>query len=474
MFRKFNLLSIIYRVLGLMFVRPQAYASVATGSTLTDMDAAALVRTLWDSKMNEPETTLDDIWNRELTNVVQVRNGEIAAPTDDIFFQVPSDQGANTIRCQAARPLRAAPRMGESERIPGYEENLRALYTDLRYNIVSKGVALLGYGPAFEDLDATGIYKMVSPLKKRFWLEYRGVSIRKAAVLTYEDILTTAPTSLAQQFCKNVFVCNVLATDQPAYDTTALTVTAGAADADAYYSSKTFSGVSTFVESIAAAMVAGAGLIASPQAYIGIADLDRLDFWLTTIVKMPKIKIGNSWGYRVDLNPFQHTTITSLIGEFGDYFKYATNLAVDGKFNYPGFIASYKNLFFFKDSRGPTLTLSGSEGSYTLQPGWVNPGDNDDRNMDAWSVTSGSQNLVFDVAPIYGAAGICERVRRPIKYVNESQEYGYLQGRGSYGLRGIQTVRWDVGTPTASTMIQRSVALLISSRKEVASLRSTS
>jgi hypothetical protein len=471
----FNLENIILSLMGMMFLRPKAYASVATGSTLAQMDVSALVRTMWDSTIEQPEATLDDIHIRDLVNVVPSRNGEINVPVNEIFFQVPTSDDANTIRLQAGRPLVEAPRIGESQRIPGYEENLRMLYADVRYNIVSKGVAMLGYGPAFEDLDATGIYKTVNPIFKKFWAEYRGLSIRKAAMLTYEDCLTAAPTSLAQQFCKNVFVCNIAESDQPTYDTTALTVTDGSADSLAWYPDRTFSGASTFVESIAAKMVEGAGLIDDPVAYLDVAELDRLDTWLTLYVKMPKIRISGEWGYRVDLNPYQYDRLASALSTLGDYFKYTNQFVKgDGKLNYPGLLGMYKNLFLFKDSRGATITLSGSEGSYTLKPGWYCPGDNEDRNLSPWSVTSGSQNLVFDVAMVYGAGGLVERVKRPIKYVNESQEYGYLQGRGSYGLRGIQTLRWDIGTPTASTMIQRAVAMVISSRKAVAALRSTS
>ena len=252
-------------------------------------------------------------------------------------------------------------------------------------------------------------------------------------------------------------------------------MTDGSADALAWYPDRTFSGVSTFVESIAAKMVEGAGLIASPVAYLDVAELDRLDTWLTLYVKMPKLRIGGEWGYRVDLNPYQYDRLSSSLSTLGDYFKYSNNfLKSDDALRYRGLLGMYKNLFLFRDSRGATLTLSGSEGSYTLKPGWYCPGDNEDRNLNPWSVNSGSQNLVFDVAMVYGSGGLCERVKRPIKYVNESQEYGYLQGRGSYGLRGIQTLQWNIGTPTASTMIQRSVAMVISSRKEVAALRSTS
>ncbi len=467
-----NLKLIISRVLGLMFMRPKAYDSVATPNTLAGMDAAALIRTLWDSKMNEPETTLDDIWNRELTNVVKIRDGELKPPADDVFFQVPTDDNANTIRCQAVRPLRKAPQLGESEKMLGNEENLRMMYTDLRYNIISKAVATYGYGPSFEDLDATGVYKFVTPYQKRFWAEYRGTAIRKASVLTYEDALTMPPVSLKQQICKNVFICNLLATDQPGYDIDDLTITNGTADSDGYYSSRTYGGSDTFVQNIGAKMVAAAGLVAEPKAYIGIEDLDRFNFYLTTIVKMPKVKKIGKWGYRVHLNPFQYEAITSLKGEFGDYFKYGSDLLKDGLAQYPGLFSRYKDLFFFADSRGPTVTLSGSEGAYTLTFGWVNPGDNDDRNLSPWSVVSGSVNLVFDIGIAYGAGAIAERVKRPLKFVNESQEYGWLQGRGAYGLRGIQTVRWDIGTPTVSSMIQRGVALLISSRKEITGLRS--
>jgi hypothetical protein len=462
-------------LVGFMFYQPKTYTSVQTGSTLAEIGAAGLVRTVWNAQINQPDTTLDDIWARDMMNVVQPRNGEIQVPTNDILFQVPTSSYANTIICQAARPLQEAPQMGEANRMINHEEQIRALFTSMRYNITQKAVSVLGYGPAFEDIDATGLYKNVSPAFKKFWTEMRGLDFRKAGMLEVCDHLTYAPTSLVQQFCKNVFVCNIAEDDQPAYDTTALTTTQGAADSIGFYSSRTFSGVSTFVESIAAKMVEGAGLISSPVAYLDVAELDRLDTWLTNIVMMPKVKIGSEWGYRVDLNPWQYDRLSSLASGMGDYFKYQnTFVKADGKLSYPGLLGMYKNLFLFRDSRGATLTLTGSEGSYALKPGWVNPGGNDDRNKSAWSVASGALNLVFDVAMVYGASGLCERVVKPIQYVNESQEYGYLQGRGSYAMNGKFTVKWDTDSNGLGVnFIQRSVAMVISSRKSVAALRAT-
>jgi hypothetical protein len=155
-----------------------------------------------------------------------------------------------------------------------------------------------------------------------------------------------------------------------------------------------------------------------------------------------------------------------------------------GFMNHPGLMGQIKEVFVFLDNRGPTWTLTGTTGSYAIQPGWVNPGNNDDRNSSDWSVVFGSQNLVFDVGWMVCAGGLCERVVTSEKDLNEIQSYGFRKGRGNYAQRGIQTMKWDCDTPDdannsgatalGKTLLQRNVALFITSRPQNGTLRATS
>ncbi len=478
--------NIILALVSLMWYKPKAYdTAVATGSTLSEVGAVALRKIAYDSSLNEPDATLDDIWNKELTAVVKVDDGKIQIP-NDVFFQVPSASTSDhTIRLQATRPLQEAPRLGEDEHMPGNEEQLRLLWTDLRYNEIKKAVSQRGWGVSYNDMEGTGVYKTINPKFKYFWAEYRGLRIRKASMLSIEDSLTKTPIELKQQFCANIFVCNNEPEDMPVWDITDLTNAAGSVDSLGYYPDRVFSGANSYVESIAAKMLEGSGTSASPQAYMGIEDLDRLDYYLQQIVKMPKISVNGEMGYLFVVPQAVYSYMSSMTRTdgFGPYFQ-DTYQSGDKTTSYWGRPIRYKSLFLICDSRGPTLTVSGSEGSYTLQPGFVNPGDNDDRNMTAWGATSGSLNYVFEVGFVYGRGALAERVVIPAKYVNEIQAYGYLKGRGSYLCGAVQTVKWDVDTPddandsggtsAGKTLVQKSLCMVLMSRIPLGTLRSTS
>lgn len=481
----YSLQAVLFAVIGAMFHTPFDVTSVGTPPTLTGMGAAALKRVMYDNKLNEPITTLDDPWVRgQLTNVVKMDGSKMRVPRD-VFFQMPSTND-NTLRCQAILPLQEAPQEGDGESMPGNEEGIRLQYCNFYYNQMMKAVKSQGWGVHYEDTKLTGAHKMLDPMIKRLWMEYRGVRIRKASMLTIEDALTKSPVSLVQNLCSNIFICNLDYNDMPVWDLTAPTVTAGAVDSLGYYSSKTFGGgATTYIEAVCDKMVEASGTSATPVAYMTIDDLDRLWVYLTQVVKMPKGKIGENLGYLVMLPQNVYDDITSLNNSngFKDYFQAVHNTTADD-ISYLGIMHRYKDMYFACDPRGPTLTLSGANGSWTLQPGFYYPGDYDARNNAAWSILSGSVNYVYDAFFVYGAGALAERVVIPTKFVNEVQAYGYLKGRGSYNLSGIATPQWDVdspddandsnGTGAGKTLIQRSLVMGICSRKTVGgSLRAT-
>jgi hypothetical protein len=461
---------------GLMFYRPNAFPNVNLGSTPAQMGITGAVRKIvYDKVERDVDFTLDDIWATDLTNVIKPgKENQITPPQSEIFFQVASSEYGHSILIKAARDLQEAPIIGDNE-LPGTEENLRMLYGRLYFNTVSKAVATRGYGNEFKELEDVGAYANIPTKKRRFRTEYRGLQIRKAAVLEVEDILVDTFSSCTQRICSNVFVSNIHPENQPVYDITAPTPTDGAIDALGYYSARTFSGVSTFVENLGAKLVAASGLTASPVAYPTVYDIENFGFYLENIVKMQKIKIGSEYGYRLDLNPWAYKYLARFDGELSTKMTQAHDFCdASGRMKWPGLVGQIGNVFIFKDSRGPTLTLSGSAGTYGVQFGWVNPGNNDDRNASPWAITSGSENLVYDVNICYGAGGLCERVVMSAKDLNEIQSYGYRKGSAFVEQRGIQTVKWNTDAANEANLIQRNIALFITSRPSSATLRATS
>lgn len=472
-----NLMQRFYAaIVGSICNYPKAFPDVNLGSTSSEMNITGLVRkTIYETTIHDVDTTLDDIWAKDLTNVVKPgKENQITPPQSEVFFQVPNGEYGHRIMVKSMRDFQEAPIVGDAE-LPGTEENPRMLFASLYYNMVSKAIAMRGYGNEYKEIEDAGAYKMIPQKHRKFNTEYRGLAIRKAAVLGVEDILTDSFSGCVQRPCSNIYISNLSPDNQPAFDDTNPTVTNGSLDSLGYYSSRTFSGASTHIENIGASLVAAAGLIESPVAYPTVVDIENCGFWLENIVLMQKIKIGSAYGYRMDLNPWQWKYLTRFGGDLSDKMVMAHDFVdKEGRMNWPGLVGQIGPIFIFKDSRGPTFTLTGTTGSYAIQPGWVNPGNNDDRNKSPWAVTSGSENLVFDVAPIYGAGGLVERVVTSGKDLNEIQSYGYRKGRGHFEQRGIQTIYWSDDDGIGTTLVQRNVALFITSRAPNASLRATS
>ena len=144
-------------------------------------------------------------------------------------------------------------------------------------------------------------------------------------------------------------------------------------------------------------------------------------------------------------------------------------------------LGKYKSLWFVQDDRAPTVTVSGSAGSYALQPGFHDIGNIDNRNQSPWNATSGSLNYVFNANFVYGAGALAEWIVYNPQYAKESTEYGQMVGKGSYMCGGIQTARYDVDTPddendsggtaAGKTLIQKSICMVLTSRIPIATRR---
>lgn len=463
-----------------MFARPSInYAPKITGG-LTAKDAASLRKTAWDKNLRE-DNTLADIWTK-MAVTVDIRNNNIEIP-NSIFMQfMTPPKGTHSLVVGMSLPYQEAFQEGDLEPMLGNEEDTRLLSLALRYNEIKKAVGFRGWGINFNDLEATGIYDQINPKFNKVWQEYRGVRIRTASMLTYENALTKSPVSLKQQFCSNVFIPNLAPGDMPTWDISDLTNTAGVQDSLGFYNARSFSGASTYVESLGTKMLQASGTASASKAYMSVENLEDLYLYVKNTVRSNPIKIGKNSGYIfvVPENVSSYLTNPNRAGSMGELWTKTAHLSTEEQ-SFTGMLGKYKDLWFVVDSRSPTLTISGSSGSYVLRPGFMNPGNNDDRNQTMWSATSGSLNYVFDVGFVYGEGGLAEWVANPLAYANESTEFGQHLAKGSYMCSGIQTARFDVDTPddannSASTglgsqLVQRGVVMVLMSRIPTYTLR---
>lgn len=477
----FSLSKIINAVVGVMFCTP--YATVpATATTLTGMGATALRQQAWDKSLRE-DNTLDDVFNR-LALSVDVRMNNMEVPnTIYMKFEAPPTS-THRLTFAMTSPLKKAFQMGNAEDMLGNEEDLDLLHLTIRYNEIKKAVAHRGWGIDFNDLSWTGVYGTITPKFQKAYGELRGRRIREALMLTYAEELTKAPVSLKQQFNSNIFICNTALESMPVWDVTDLTNTAGSVDALGFYPSRTYSGANSYVEAIAAQMLTASGTGSTSNAYMTVDDLAALELYVRTRLMLLPISIGTSkrgYLFLIPSDVAAYLTNPNESGSMGSIWKDTASLSAAEQ-SVPGMLGRYRSLWFIEDERAPTLTVSGSSGSYTLRPGFVQPGNNDDRNATAWSNTSGSLNYVFEVGFVIGAGAIAEWIVNPLAYAKESTEYGKLLGKGSYTCGGIQLGRFDKDTPddannsaataAGKTIIQRSCCMVLISRKPIVSIRS--
>lgn len=462
-----------------LWVKPHVNYVPGTPTTLSGKGATALQKILYDRAL-QMDNTLDDIWNPSMENVVDIKGDVITSMPESVFMKGPQqERGSYKMVLAMTTPFKEAGREGP-EPLLGYEEDDELLHMSIYSNDLKKAAKRLGWGLQYEMVNSTGVYQLRPAKFKKWHQENRGRRIREASMLTFEGALTKDPfaSTVRQQFCSNIFIPNLAIGDMPVWDVTDLTVTAGSADSLGFYPLKTFSGADSYVESIADKMLTASGTGSAALAFMSVDNLVDLDYYCEHIVKMPKIKIGKASGYIfvVPAEVAYYLSNPNKTGSFGAYYKDITQMSKE-EMEFGGILGKFKNLWFKVDSRGPTLTVSGSSGSYTLKPGFVNPGNNDDRNMSPWSATSGSVNYVFDVGFVYGAGSLFESIMVPPQYGNkESTEYMQIVGEAMYEIGGIQQVRFDVDTPTDATgagksCIQRSLVMVPMSRITGTTLR---
>lgn len=478
------MLSFLQRLTSLILVamwhRP-GYTVPATAASLTGMSATALRMTAWDKKLRE-DSTLDDVFNR-LTDVVDVRMSKVEIP-NSIFMQFETPATENhSLTFSMSTPFKKAFRMGTSEDMLGYEEDFDLLHLTVRYNEIKKSVAMKGWGIDFNDLSWTGVYASITPKFLKAYGELRGRRIREALMLTYAEELTKAPVSAVQQFNSNIFIPNLAVGSMPVWDVTAVTKTDGAADALGLYPSRTYGGnATTYVESIATQMLAASGVGATSKAYLTVENLVDLELYVRVKIRLNPLQIGKRSGY-IFVIPSEvaaYLASPAFAGSMGSYWVNYADLQGEEQ-SIPGMLGRFRSLWFVEDERAPTLTVSGSTGVYTLQPGFCQHGGNDDRNANPWSATSGSLNYVFEVGFVLGAGALAEWLVNDIQYAKEGTEYGKLLGKGSFMNAGIQLARFDKDTPDdaansastglGKTIIQRGSCMVLISRKPASTLR---
>lgn len=422
-------------------------AVVGTPSTLSGLGVTGIRRITYDKKLRE-DSIRPSVFTA-LKTALKIDKGVVNIEKAGVFMTVDSAGSAGlgqSARVAMRLPLQEAPKMGTSETVLGNEESIRLLYTDAYYNEVKKGVKTWNWGYNANDVGYLNVNAAVDPALSEYVAELRDLRTHQALCLRRSEELTKAPVSLTQTVNPNIIVPNLDDASFPAWDKDDPTVTDGAADSLGYYSSRTYSGGTSFAENVAVAIMAGSGTGSTPKNLMNINNIFMAEEYSRQVLLTDPVMIDGqativllvpsrvkSWM----LNP-------NNSGSLGEYMKSVADYKDPARPMIPYEFGRIGQFLFVENMRAPTLTIGGSAGSYTLKFGFVCPGNNDDRNNSAWSNTSGSTNYVHDLVIGLGANAVLEYLMDPLNTkLRESTEYEQIVGRAAYLGEGLQLPFWD-------------------------------
>ena len=449
-----------------------------TPSTLAQLGATGVRRVAYEAKLRR-DSVRPSVFE-SLKSAIKMVDSMVSIVKSGIFMEIntPPDSGQSCV-VSMRTPLKKAPQYGNANNVLGNEDEQSLVFTQLYYNEIKKGVKYQKWGYDYNDTKYLNYIETNGAAIVDFMAENRDVRIHQALTTGIGEELTYAPVSLTPKFNKNWIIPNLLESSAPAWDKDTITTTAGAADADGYYSSRTYSGATTFIENIAAALLAASGTGSTSKALMTNGFLSDLSYRLPNSLIMPPVMLDGVPTYVI----LTAARVAAWMknpdntGSLGKYWQNVKEYKSDDRLAIPGELGRcYGNLVFVENSRAPTLTVGGSAGSYTLAVGYMQPGNNDDRNNSAWSNNSGSTNYVFDLCYALGAEALAEYIVDPLNSnLFETTEFTKIEARACYVGSGIQIPAWDKDAASqldgaSVTQIQRTSAIIPVSRTAINAL----
>ena len=448
-----------------------------TATTVGGMDAAAIRKIYWRSQVKQ-EQVLPSIWT-DITTKFEVFGSDLMILEHGVVLDVTNEGkkqsgGVQSVVLTLRTNYKKAPQQGTGEDMLGNGDESDYLYLTAYYNEIKKSVKFNEWGYDANDLEPYAHKKSISPLLNTFWKELDSLRYEQALWLGVSGELTYTPTSKVQKLNPNWAIPHVAPSDYPAWLVTTITENDGSVDSNNWYPDQYYSGVGTFIENLAAAMMSGSGTTATPTATPTIDHL--LEIFNDTDENMtvePITLDGITTRFlKVDSMTYNWMMNPNNSGSIADYWDAVASYA-DKRPTIPGEMGRlFEGTVVIKDMRAPTITIGGTAGSYTITFGWQFPGGttNDKRNKTAWSASTSSPNYVFHGGALIGAEALVRYTRDEYRDdMLESTEFGKRNERGSYKGEGIALAQYDKGTPTATTKIYRGSRMIPFAMKQIAS-----
>lgn len=335
-----------------------------------------------------------------------------------IYYRVDGlDNTSHTHRLPLVMPLAGAPRYGNVQFQPGFEENIQTKEGTIFKNDYSHAVVMQLFGIDAQDKKYYDLIAERLPLLGTYFKELKGVHIRQAGLERWSENLTlqpptnaliTAQFGQAAEWSPNIYVKNCPENQQPVFDQNLVAHTNNIGNA---------------------MMVAGVGVNST-------CDFNFL------------AALANYASYTREIDPLDNEKYIVLIptrqtyflknpltaGSLGQVFI-QQNRTQDKDMNYPNLLGVFQNLILIEDPRAATLTLGGTSEPFTLTANYRYPGRNDQRPN-----TLGTR----DVGQLLGKGAFIDWDAEGLHYETENAlTYGKYDGQGGFGTCGVQQAQYD-------------------------------
>lgn len=435
-----------------------------TPTTLSGMGAVQLRKILFSNKLRQPKV-LPSIFTN-LVGQAKVVDKKIVIEKSGIITEITADPSGpeQSHVLGMVKPYRQAPIYGPDDSKLGSEEGDDLLWCQLYYNEVFKAFKRWAKGYNFNDTAYLKLAQTNMPRLLLFMAELFDVRCQEALLLSGDPALVADPVGYVQNFNPNWLIPNLDVDDFPVYDITPKpTRTEGAADSDGYHSSAYYSGATSFAELIAVALLQASGTGSTPNNLLTAEFVQFVANYGRSVLQLEPMMLDGVetliWSIptRVKqwlLNPKNTNSLGTLITNKQAYQSNRGELVIPNEL---GRLVD-SGLLLVENMRAPTLTVGGSVGAYTLTPGFLNPGGNDDRNNADWSGDSGAQNFVFDMSTIMGNEALFHlKVDAMDTKLQETTQYGFIEAKGAYIGDGIQIGVFDkdAGSRTGGDVADR-------------------
>ena len=338
-------------------------------------NATALRKFVWSEKEQFIDSVAPSVFVALKAEVVNNGSGEIVLTKPGIVLDVTNEGVAGqgqSVRLALRTPLKKRAAYGDED-IFAREDESELLFGEVFYNEINKPVKMYERGYQANDVKWLKYNQGYNSLQTQFMQEQDDYFAHQALMFTYAENLTFAPVSKAPAFNKNWFIPNLTDAQQPAWDMTDPTVTNGSADSDGYYSTRTYTGGTSFAENLGDALNTAAGTGSTPTNIMNVTAWVRLRNYIITRRAVKAIRLDGKDTYVCLVPTFALSWMLNPAntGSIAAYFQNVMQYKGSDRDTLPGEVGRIlDNFLIIEDQRGGTLTMSVADSSWTFTPGY--------------------------------------------------------------------------------------------------------